>query len=49
MKQGSRIRLIPFASQRERIAIAASPEPRKIAFTRKRRMMVAFPPSITAV
>lgn len=38
-----------FASHNTRMAIAASPAPRKIAFCRKSSMMLAFPPSITIV
>jgi hypothetical protein len=39
--------LIAFASQSTRIAIAASPAPRKMALTTNSTMMTASPPSIT--
>jgi len=39
--------LIALANQSTRIAIAASPAPRKIALMRKSSMIVALPPSIT--
>ena len=49
MRHGSSTRLIAFASQRTRIATAASPAPRKTALMRKRRTITTLPPSITAV
>jgi hypothetical protein len=39
--------LIQFASHSTRIAIAASPAPRKIALIRKSMTITTFPPSIT--
>jgi hypothetical protein len=41
--------LIAFASHSERIAIVASPAPRKIALIRNRSSTVPLPPSITRV
>jgi len=41
--------LIQFASHSTRIAIAASPAPRKIALMRKSSRMTTLPPSITRV
>ena len=49
MKHGSRARLMMFASQSERIAIDASPAPRKIALMRKRRRMTTLAPSMIRV
>jgi hypothetical protein len=41
--------LMPLASQRTRIATAASPAPRKMALPMKISMMTTLPPSIHAV
>ena len=41
--------LIPFAIQSTRIAIAASPAPRKIAFIRNNNSTVALPPNMMRV
>ncbi len=49
IRQGPSRMLIAFASQRTRIAIAASPAPRKIALIRNKSSTVALPPSITRV
>ena len=46
IKIGSKIILIPLASQRTRIAIAASPAPRKIALIINRSIITILPPSI---
>jgi len=47
MRQGPSTILMAFASHSTRIAMAASPAPRKIAFTRKRSVIVTQPPSMT--
>ena len=49
MKQGSRQILIALAIQRTRIAIAASPAPRKTALIRNSIMMTPLQPSMIAV
>ena len=49
MKHGASAMLRPLASQSERIATAASPALRKMAFTTKRRKIVTLPPSMIAV
>ncbi len=49
MKHGSRKRLKMLASQSDRIAIDASPEPRKIALIRNRSRMTPLAPSMIAV
>ena len=49
MSSGPRMMLIQFASHSTRIAIAASPAPRKIALTRKSSRMTTLPPSMTRV
>ena len=49
IRQGSSTMLTPLASQSDRIAIEASPAPRKIALIRNSSRMVALPPSIQAV
>ena len=46
---GSSTTLMPLASQSTRIAIAASPAPRKIALAMKSSMITTLPPSIHAV
>ncbi len=45
MSSGSSAMLIRLAIQRARMAIAASPAPRKMALIRKRSMTVMFPPA----
>jgi hypothetical protein len=49
MKQGPSAMLRMFASQSVRIAMAASPAPRKTALMRKIRNTLMLPPSITRV
>jgi hypothetical protein len=49
MRQGARRMLRMFASQSDRIAVAASPELRKTAFTTKSKKIVTLPPSMTPV
>ena len=49
MSIGPRKMLIAFASQSTRIAITASPAPRKIALTRNSINTTAFPPSMMRV
>ena len=49
MKQGPSTMLIALANQRTRIAMAASPAPRKIALMRNSSSTVALPPSIIRV
>jgi len=44
IRQGPRAMLIQFASHSTRIAIAASPAPRKIALIRKSMTITTFPP-----
>ena len=41
--------MMRFDSHKVRIAVAASPDPRNMPLIRKSRMMLAFPPSNTAV
>ena len=49
MKQGPSTMLMTLASQSDRIAIAASPAPRKTALTTNSITMVTLPPSMTRV
>ena len=49
MRQGSSTTLTVLASHSERIAIVASPAPRKTALIRNSSMIEALPPSIQAV
>ena len=49
MSKGSSKILMPLAIHKTRMAITASPAPRKTAFKIKRSMMVIFPPSSIAV
>src|SRR5713226_4767391 len=44
MRQGSRTRLMMLETQSKRMAMAASPAPRKMALLRKRSMMAPLPP-----
>jgi len=44
MRQGSRTRLMMLDTQSKRMAIAASPAPRKMALLRKSNMMAPLPP-----
>src|SRR5256885_478472 len=48
-RKGPSTMLMPFASQSVRIAMVASPAPRKLALIRNSRMTVTLPPSITRV
>jgi hypothetical protein len=45
MRQGSRMRLMMFETQSRRMAMAASPAPRKMALLRNSMMMAPQPPS----
>jgi len=45
IRQGSRIRLMMFETHSKRMAMAASPAPRKIALLRNNMRMAALPPS----
>jgi len=47
IRQGPSTILMPLASHSTRIAIAASPAPRKMALIRNSSRITAFPPSIT--
>ena len=49
MKHGAKIILSPFASTKTRMAIAASPAPRKMALSRKMKSTTALPPSIIRI
>ena len=49
IRSGSRTMFRPFASHSTRIAIAASPAPRKAAFCRKRSTITMFDPKSTFV
>ena len=49
MKHGPSTMLIALPSHNTRIAIAASPAPRKTALIKKSRTTVAFPPRSTRV
>ena len=49
IRQGPSAMLMPFASHSTRIAIAASPAPRKIALMRKSIRMTTLPPSMMRV